>query len=111
MGIDHPGRSFLALAASYRYLGLEQDVNPAMRALVSSRLLDRARLLGGALRVAYLISAGMADVLPRTPMVCVKNRLVLTLPSDLADLASERVTNRLKQVGRIIGRDVAVLAG
>ncbi len=111
MGIDHPGRSFLALAAAYRYLGLEQDVNPALRALVSSRLLDRARLLGGALRVAYLISAGMADVLPRTPMVCLKNRLVLTLPADLADLASERLTNRLKQVGRIIGRDVAVVAG
>jgi exopolyphosphatase/guanosine-5'-triphosphate,3'-diphosphate pyrophosphatase len=111
MGIDHAGRSFLALAASYRYLGLEQDVNPAMRALVSSRLLDRARLLGGALRVAYLISAGMADVLPRTPMVCAKNRLVLTLPPDLADLASERLTNRLKQVGRLIGREVAVLAG
>jgi exopolyphosphatase/guanosine-5'-triphosphate,3'-diphosphate pyrophosphatase len=79
-----------------------------MRALVSSRLLDRARLLGAAMRVAYLVSAAMADVLPRTPMVCAKNKLVLTLPRDLADLASDRLTNRLKQLGRLIGREVMV---
>lgn len=108
MGIDHAGRSFLALTASYRYQGLDQDVSPRMRALVSSRLLDRARLLGAAMRVAYLVSAAMADVLPRTPMVCVKNRLVLTLPRDLTDLVSDRLTNRLKQLGRLIGREVMV---
>jgi exopolyphosphatase/guanosine-5'-triphosphate,3'-diphosphate pyrophosphatase len=111
MGIDHAGRSFLALTAAYRYLGLEQDVNSAMRSLVSSRLLERARLLAGAMRVAYLVSAAMADVLPRTPMVCVKNRLMLSLPSDLADLASDRLTNRLKQLGRLLGREAVVTAG
>lgn len=111
MGIDHAGRSFLALAASYRHLGLEQDVNSGMRALVSSRLLDRARLLAGAMRIAYLVSAAMADVLPRTPMVCVKNRLVLTLAPDLAGLASDRLTNRLKQLGRLIGREAVVTVG
>ena len=111
MGIDHAGRSFLALTASYRHLGLEQDVNSGMRALVSSRLLDRARLLAGAMRIAYLVSAAMADVLPRTPMVCVKNRLVLTLAPDLAGLASDRLTNRLKQLGRLIGREAVVTVG
>lgn len=109
MGIDHAGRSFLVLAASYRYLGLDQDVNPGMRALVSSRLLDRARILAGAMRVAYLVSAAMADVLPRTPMACAKNKLILTLPPDLANLTSERLTNRLKQLGRLIGREAAVV--
>ena len=109
MGIDHAGRSFLALTASYSYLGLDQDVNPGVRALVTSRLLDRARLLGGAIRIAYLVSAAMADVLPRTPMICVKNKLVLTLPSDLAHLTSDRLTNRLKQLGRLIGREPAVV--
>jgi exopolyphosphatase/guanosine-5'-triphosphate,3'-diphosphate pyrophosphatase len=111
MGIDHAGRAFLALTAAYRYLGLEQDANPGLRALLSSRLLDRARLLAGATRIAYLISAGMADVLPRTPMVCVKNRLVLTLPNDLANLSSDRLTNRLKQLGRLIGREAIVVVG
>jgi exopolyphosphatase/guanosine-5'-triphosphate,3'-diphosphate pyrophosphatase len=78
---------------------------------VSSRLLDRARLVAGAMRVAYLVSAGMADVLPRTPMACAKNRLVLMLPSDLAGLASDRLTNRMKQLGRLIGREAVVVTG
>lgn len=111
MGIDHEGRAFLALAASYRHLGLEQEGYRGIRTLVSSRLLDRARLVAGAMRVAYLVSAAMADVLPRTPMACVKNRLALTLPHDLAGLASDRLTNRLKQLGRLIGREAVVVVG
>ena len=42
---------------------------PELRTLVSSRLLDRARILGAAMRVAYIVSAGTAGVLPRTPML------------------------------------------
>ena len=107
-GIDHPGRSFLALATSYRHLGVDEDVNPQIRALVSARMLDRARILGAAMRVAYIVSAAMPDVLPRTPMVCSRDKLVLTLPGNLADLASERLANRLKQVARLIGRDPVI---
>jgi exopolyphosphatase/guanosine-5'-triphosphate,3'-diphosphate pyrophosphatase len=110
-GIDHPGRCFIALSMAYRYLGLDADVNPRMRALVSPRLVDRARLLAGATRVAYLVSAGMADVLPRTPMLCTKTKLTLTLPQDFAPLASDRLNNRLKQLGRLIGRDASIAIG
>jgi len=108
-GIDHPGRCFIALAMSYRYLGLDADVNPQIRALVSPRLLDRARLLAGATRVAYLVSAGMVDVLPRTPMLCTKTKLTLTLPQDFAALANDRLNNRLKQLARLIGREASIL--
>jgi exopolyphosphatase/guanosine-5'-triphosphate,3'-diphosphate pyrophosphatase len=108
MGIDHTGRSFLALATSYRHLGLDENVSPEIRALVSSRMLDRARLLGGAMRVAYIISAAMPDVLPRVPMVCNKQKLVLTLPVDLAGLASDRLQNRMKQLARLIGREPVI---
>jgi exopolyphosphatase/guanosine-5'-triphosphate,3'-diphosphate pyrophosphatase len=111
-GIDHPGRCFIALAMSYRYLGIDAAVNPQIRALVSARLLDRARLLAGATRIAYLISAGIAGVLPRTPMLCGKGKLTLTLPQDLAALTSDRLNNMLKQLGRLIGREAAlVIAG
>ena len=67
VGVDHPGRGFLALAVTYRHISIDDDVSPQLRALVSPRLLDRARILGAAMRVAYLISAAMADVLPRCP--------------------------------------------
>jgi exopolyphosphatase/guanosine-5'-triphosphate,3'-diphosphate pyrophosphatase len=105
VGIDHPGRAFLALTAAYRHIGLEDSVSPEIRGLVSARLLDRARILGAAMRVAYLISAAMPDILPYTPMRCTRGKLLLSLPYSLADLASERVLNRQKQLARLIGRE------
>jgi exopolyphosphatase / guanosine-5'-triphosphate,3'-diphosphate pyrophosphatase len=110
-GIDHAGRAFLALATAYRYLGLEDDGNPGIRALVPSRLLERARLLASIMRVGYVISAAMPDTLPRAPLVCIKTKLVLTLPADLADLVSDRLNSRLKQLGRLIAREPAVVIG
>ncbi|MBM3609286.1 MAG: exopolyphosphatase, partial [Alphaproteobacteria bacterium] len=67
-GVDHPGRAFLALATSYRHTG-EASVGPALRMLASARMLDRAHILGAAMRVAYVISAAMPDVLPRVPLL------------------------------------------
>jgi exopolyphosphatase / guanosine-5'-triphosphate,3'-diphosphate pyrophosphatase len=111
LGIDHPGRCFLALTMSYRYLGLDADVNPQIRAHVSPRMLDRARLLAGTMRVAYVISAGMADVLPKAPLLAARGKLSLTLPAELSDLASERLSNRLKQLGRLVGREPTIQSG
>ena len=108
IGVDHPGRAFLALASAYRHLGLDDDVSPQIRGLVSARLLDRARLLGAAMRVAYIISTAMPDILQRTPMLCSKTQVVLTLPRDLADLASDRLASRLKQMARLIGREPVI---
>jgi exopolyphosphatase/guanosine-5'-triphosphate,3'-diphosphate pyrophosphatase len=110
-GIDHPGRAYLALAASYRHMDDEDDVSPHVRTLASARMLDRAHVLGCATRVAYVISAAMADVLPRTPMLCTKSKLTLDLPADLADLASDRLVSRLRQLARLIGREPEVRIG
>jgi exopolyphosphatase/guanosine-5'-triphosphate,3'-diphosphate pyrophosphatase len=110
VGVDHPGRGFLALAVTYRHISIDDDVSPQLRALVSPRLLDRARILGASMRVAYLISAAMADVLPRCPLRCVKSSLVLELPAELADLASERLAARLRQLGKLIGRSTEIRA-
>ena len=40
----------------------------ALRELATTRMLDRARMLGAAMRVAYLVSAAMPGVLPHAPM-------------------------------------------
>ncbi len=112
MGVDHAGRAFLALTAAYRYQGLDQAVSPQLRTLVSARMLDKARILAAAMRVANLVSGAMEAVLPRTPLVCAKSKVILTLPGDLADLSSERLQNRLKQLARLIGREpVITIAG
>ena len=79
--------------------------------MLSPRLLDRARILGAAMRVAYLVSAAMGGVLPRTSLKAGKSKLALALPLDLADLASERCVARLRQLAKLIGREADVRIG
>ena len=67
IGIDHPGRAYLALANFYRHEGLiDEALSPHIREIASTRLMERARALGATLRVAYLISGAMPDVVGRT---------------------------------------------
>jgi exopolyphosphatase/guanosine-5'-triphosphate,3'-diphosphate pyrophosphatase len=109
IGIDHPGRAYLALAVFYRHMGLVDDeLSPRLRELASARMLDRARVLGAAMRVAYIVSAAMPGVLPNTPMQVVRGKLTLKLAGKYAALAGERVSNRLRQLARLIGRDPVV---
>jgi exopolyphosphatase/guanosine-5'-triphosphate,3'-diphosphate pyrophosphatase len=110
IGVDHPSRAFLALAAAYRHLSNEDFVTPQSRSLVSARQLDRARIIGAAMRVAYNISAAMPGVLPRAPMVLDKGHVVLTLPAALAPLSSERLQSRMRQFARLIGSDPEIRA-
>ncbi|MFO1118400.1 MAG: exopolyphosphatase [Beijerinckiaceae bacterium] len=104
-GLDHAGRAFVALAIAIRHIGLNESVSPQIRALVSARLLDRARILGAAMRVAYILSAAMPGVLRRAPLRVRRKELVLTLPPDLEALGGERVANRMKALGKLIGRE------
>jgi exopolyphosphatase/guanosine-5'-triphosphate,3'-diphosphate pyrophosphatase len=110
VGIDHPGRAYLALAVFFRHVGLlhDEELSPRLRELASTRTLDRARVLGAALRVAYLVSASQPGVLPRTPLKVERHRLVLYLQGDCAALAGERVSARLRQLARLVGREPVV---
>jgi exopolyphosphatase/guanosine-5'-triphosphate,3'-diphosphate pyrophosphatase len=106
VGVDHPGRAYIALASFYRHEGLlDEFMSPRIRELVGVRLLDRSRILGAAMRVAYLVSAAMPGALPRAPLTVEDRRLVLSLPGELAGLAGERLANRLRTLGRLVGRE------
>ena len=62
----------------FRHVGLVDDeLSPRLRELASTRMLDRARVLGAAMRVAYMVSASMPGVLPKTPLRVERGRLVL----------------------------------
>jgi exopolyphosphatase/guanosine-5'-triphosphate,3'-diphosphate pyrophosphatase len=112
VGIDHPGRAFLALAVFYRHAGLGADEpSPHVRELATTRILDRARILGAALRVAYLVSASMPRVLPKAPLNVEKGKLVLRLEGKLSALEGERLFNRVRQLAKLIGRDPVIRAG
>ena len=106
---DHPGRAFLALTVYFRHMGLiEEELSPRLRELATTRMLDHARILGAAMRVAYLVSASMPGVLPKTPMQVRNRKLTLRLTGKYAPLAGERLFNRLKQLARLIGRDPVI---
>jgi exopolyphosphatase/guanosine-5'-triphosphate,3'-diphosphate pyrophosphatase len=107
-GIDHDGRRFLTLVTSLRHVGLEEASASESAALLAPHLLERGRILGAAMRVASLLAAGMPGVLPRTPMLCVKGKVTMTLPTDLRDLMNDRLQSRVKQVGKTLGREPVV---
>jgi exopolyphosphatase / guanosine-5'-triphosphate,3'-diphosphate pyrophosphatase len=106
VAVDHPGRAFLALSVFFRHVGLiDEELSPHVRELATTRMLDRARVLGAAMRVAYITSAAMPGVLPHTPMVVERGRLKLTLTGRFASYDGERVFARLRQLARLIGRE------
>ena len=113
LGINHAGRAFLALAVFFRYVGmtLDEELSLRVRELASARILDRARILGAAMRVAYLVSASQPGVLPHAPLKVERRRLVLRLEGKCAALGGERLTSLLKQLARLIGREPMVIAG
>jgi len=104
VGVDHPGRAYLALAVYYRHFGLVDDaLSPRVREMASTRLKERARSLGAALRVAYVLSASAPGVIPRVKVAARGDRLVMTLPADLAALDGEILRKRLDQLGKPAG--------
>ncbi len=110
IGIDHPGRAFLALANFYRHEGLiDEQLSPRIRELVSTRLMERARALGAVLRVVHLISAATPGVVNRTHLETRGKALALVLPGDLAALGGARVLRRLSQVAKFAGLEPAIV--
>ena len=104
MEIDHPGRAFLALSVFFRHAGLTNDENAnGLLDLAPKRLLERARILGAVLRVAYMVSASMPGVLPSTPMRVERGQLTLRMGGKFKALAGDRVNNRLRALARLIG--------
>ena len=106
IGVDHPGRAYLALASAYRHDGIFNDgIAPEIKALAPPRLLERARVLAAMMRVVYLLTAAMPGVMPRLKWESRGNgALALVLPASLADLYGERPAGRLAQLARITNR-------
>lgn len=93
VGVDHPGRVFLALTIFYRYDG--EAMAEEMTKLVSQKQIERAHLLSNMFRLAYILSAAMPGLLPRIGLKIKGKTLELTLPDKLKDLMGERVEKRL----------------
>ncbi len=102
--IDHSGKAFLAMVLYHRHEGISgKEKPPPLRELATTRILDHARVLAGILRIAFILAPCVKDILPQTALYMKDDTLVLELPATLADLASVRVGNRLKQLARLLG--------
>jgi exopolyphosphatase/guanosine-5'-triphosphate,3'-diphosphate pyrophosphatase len=110
VGVDHPGRIFLALTIFYRYDG-ENDGDGLTRMLEDDAH-QRAHLLSSMFRLAYILSAAMPGMLPKIGLKLGENKtLQLTLPKKLADLAGERIDKRLNGLAAELGRTGKVVIG
>ncbi|HMK41825.1 MAG TPA: exopolyphosphatase [Methyloceanibacter sp.] len=112
VGVDHPGRAFLALTVYYRNEGLVRDeLSQRLIELVDKEMLKRARILGAAFRAAHMVSAAMPGVLTNTPLTYEGNRLAWTLPEPYSNLEGERVERRFKQLADLLDREPEIRVG
>ncbi len=111
IGVDHPGRAFLALASYYRHMGLVDDaLSPRLARLATPRLIERAKVLGAAFRVAFILTAAMPGIILDTKVVREGVRLVLELPPHLSDLDGEVLTRRFRQLAKLVFLDGEIRA-
>ena len=104
VGIDHVDRAFLSYAAFVRYGGDPDDAAVATaRSLLSDKLIQRARILGLALRLAFSLSGGTGAMLARARLSASTKELVLTLPADGSLPPGEAIERRLKALAEAIG--------
>jgi exopolyphosphatase/guanosine-5'-triphosphate,3'-diphosphate pyrophosphatase len=110
IGLDHPGRAYLALTSLYRHEGLvDESLSPRIRELVSTRLMRRARALGVTLRVAHVIAAAMPDVINKVRVEARGDKLVLILPKDLEALGGARILRRFSQLAKMAAKQAAIV--
>lgn len=114
-GIDHMGRVYLALAVYFRHAGPGEahgeHLSGRLKALVPKRVQQRARLIGGAVRVAHMLSVGMPGVIDMTPIRVEGERLVLRIPPPFADLDGERLRRRLAMLADLLDKQPHVEFG
>ena len=109
--ISHQGRAFVALSVFFRYAGLSEENQPPLivQELVPPAMLERARVLGAAFRVAHLISAARPGVLPATHFRSNGRKLMLVFEHRLVDLGADRVGSRFRQLARLLGRSGTIV--
>jgi exopolyphosphatase / guanosine-5'-triphosphate,3'-diphosphate pyrophosphatase len=105
VGIDHPGRAFLALSIYTRYAGTAEGeaTGPAWFLLDEDRLREAYRL-GLALRLAFTLSGGTPDVLRRIRLERDDNSLRLRIPKKAASMVGEAVERRFEALAEALDR-------
>lgn len=109
-GIDHMGRAFVALALHLRYGGRVDDpVAYAAHALLTEDEVADAAALGLLLRLAYTLCGGALSLLDVTAISRDRDRLVLRIAPEYADLRVDAVERRLDAAAKALGLSAEVM--
>lgn len=104
VALDHHGRAFLAYAVAIRY---EADATATMlqpaRQLLDAMSLQRAEILGHAMRLAYVLSAGTPALLASTALELTGGTLKLSLSEGGGAFIGEGVSRRLERLSQAMG--------
>ncbi len=104
-GLDHPGRAFMALSVYYGNGGLRSaDSSRGLYHLIDDNTRSRARIMGAAVRAAYMVSAAMPGVINKTPVFYEDDKLVWHLPKKYVALEGERLEERFAVLAGELGR-------
>jgi exopolyphosphatase/guanosine-5'-triphosphate,3'-diphosphate pyrophosphatase len=109
IALDHHGRAFLALTIAIRY---EADpaagfLSPAQQ-LLDPAALARAEVLGHAMRLAYVLSAGTPALLGETALSRSASRLLLRLSEGGGAFLGEGVSRRLERLAAAMGLEPVI---
>ena len=107
-GLTHQQRAYLAVALYSRYGG-SGDLDAAVTALLTTEALDRARLLGLALRLAHTLTGGASNLLEPTWLEVTSDEVRMILRGDLMTLAGDVVQRRLDAVAKAMDRSCRVV--
>ena len=111
VGIDHPGRVFLALAVATRYKSsLPAEADRAVNRLLPRAAQAEARALGLTLRLAERLSCGEPAVLDGSELAAEDGRLVLRLAARHRPLVSGKAQSAAEALARALDCSLCVEA-
>ncbi len=107
--LDHHARAFLGLTLALRYEAeVEAPFLTTALAMLSAEARRQAVILGTAMRLAYVLSAGTPELLAATSL-SVGDVLTLKLAQGDGVFAGESITRRLQRLGAALGLAVATV--
>jgi exopolyphosphatase/guanosine-5'-triphosphate,3'-diphosphate pyrophosphatase len=108
-GQSHPERVFLATAAFHRYAGERAPADVAVRRVLTPERVDRAAMLGGAIRLGCDLSGRSPELLAASSISAGKADVTLTVQREAADLLlGEQTTKRAEALARALELELKV---
>ena len=102
-GTDHPGLAFMAYTVFNRYgETMPKGAMRVVQRLLSGRQIRRATLLGRALRMGYVVSGGVPEILEGTTLLLDGGKPDLILPDDGSAPADDQWRSHLSALRKIL---------